>query len=158
MNVTIRRATEADADRINAQLFQVAEIHAAGRPDIFKSGAKKYTDSELIDIINNDATPIFVAVDGGGVVVGYAFCQYKRTRDSNILCDGDSLYIDDLCVDSSARSNYIGTSLYEYVLGVARDNGCARVTLNVWSFNESAMKFYQKLGMKPLKTEMEQIL
>ena len=158
MKVTIRRATKADTDRINALLFQVADVHAKGRPDIFKSGTKKYTDQELINIISDDETPIFVAVDDGGLVVGYAFCVYKRTRGSNILCDGDSLYVDDLCVDEAFRGNHIGTALYDHVLKVAKDSGCARVTLNVWAFNQSAVKFYEKLGMKPLKTEMEHIL
>ena len=158
MNVTIRRATESDAQRINDLLFQVAEIHAAGRPDIFKGGTKKYTDRELIDIISNDETPIFVACDDDGLVVGYAFCIYKRVRGSNLLCDGDSLYIDDLCVDGAFRGNHLGTALYDHVLKAAKYSGCSRVTLNVWAFNQSAVKFYEKLGMKPLKTEMEQIL
>jgi len=32
------------------------------------------------------------------------------------------------------------------------------VTLNVWCCNESAMKFYESLGMKPQKIGMEAIL
>ena len=32
------------------------------------------------------------------------------------------------------------------------------VTLNVWSLNESAMKFYEKCGLKSQKIGMETIL
>ena len=32
------------------------------------------------------------------------------------------------------------------------------VTLNVWHLNESALKFYEKCGMKPLKICMEKIM
>jgi hypothetical protein len=32
------------------------------------------------------------------------------------------------------------------------------VTLNVWRVNPSAEKFYQKMGMEPLKTMMEKRL
>lgn len=59
----IRRAEPKDAERISELLFQVAKIHADGRPDIFKNATKKYSDDELMRIIANDDTPIFVAVD-----------------------------------------------------------------------------------------------
>ena len=39
----IRRAKNEDIDRLNALLYQVQQLHADGRPDIFKKGAKKYT-------------------------------------------------------------------------------------------------------------------
>ena len=32
------------------------------------------------------------------------------------------------------------------------------MTLNVWSLNESAMKFYQAQGLKPQKVGMEVLL
>ena len=39
-----------------------------------------------------------------------------------------------------------------------RKKGCYNVTLNVWSCNEKAMKFYQARGLKPQKIGMEVIL
>ena len=48
--------------------------------------------------------------------------------------------------------------LYEYVLNYAKTQHYYHVTLNVWCLNESAMKFYEKCGMTPLKIMMEQIL
>lgn len=43
----IRKAQEKDIDRINDLLYQVCMIHHNGRPDIFKAGARKYTDRQL---------------------------------------------------------------------------------------------------------------
>ncbi len=79
----IRKAEIGDVDRINALLYQVAQIHYNGRPDIFKNTTKKYSDEELIKIINTDTTPIFVAVDDTGYLLGYAFCIYKFINDNN---------------------------------------------------------------------------
>lgn len=155
--MNIRRAEERDIGRINDLLFQVAKVHSNGRPDIFKSGSKKYTDEELLEIIKNDSTPVFVADDDTGVC-GYAFCIYEITSDSNLLCDMKTLYIDDLCVDENMRGKHIGTLIYEYVLKQAKKNNAYRVTLNVWNFNSSAMHFYEKCGLSPLKTVMEKIL
>lgn len=153
----IRRACENDINGINSLLRQVLEVHHNGRPDIFKSGVKKYTDEELLSIIADDTRPIFVAVENG-VVMGYAFCIFQQHKDNNILTDIKTIYIDDLCVDENIRGKHIGTRLYDYVVDFAKENGCYNVTLNVWSCNEGAMKFYEKRGLKPQKIGMEVIL
>ena len=69
-----------------------------------------------------------------------------------------SLFIDDLCVDQQARGQHIGESLFEHVKKEARKMGCYEVTLNVWSGNTSAEKFYEKMGMKTKERQMEYIL
>lgn len=154
----IRRAKEQDMDGINKLLLQVCLVHHNGRPDLFKYGAKKYTDDELKAIIRDDTRPIFTAVDEEDNVLGYAFCVFQQHIEDNILTDIKTLYIDDLCVDETIRGRHIGRRLYEYVLSYARKSGCYNVTLNVWSCNESAMKFYQACGLTPQKVGMETIL
>ena len=153
----IRRAEIKDIDSLNRLLYQVQTLHAEKRPDIFKLGAKKYTSQELAKIIADDMTPIFV-YEEEGVVMGYAFCIYQITEENDQLYERKVLYIDDLCVDEPYRRKHIGQKLYEYVLETARENGCDRVTLNVWRVNPSAERFYQKMGMQPLKTTMDTIL
>ena len=154
----IRRAKITDMDGLNKLLMQVLMVHHYGRPDLFKPNAKKYTDEELRAIIADDDAPIFVAVDEADEMLGYAFCKFIQHMDNNILTDIKTLYIDDLCVDEDKRGMHIGKQLYEYVLSFAKDCGCYNVTLNVWSCNESAMKFYEKCGLVPQKVGMEVIL
>lgn len=154
----IRRAQEKDMEDINRLLLQVCLVHHKGRPDLFKYGAKKYTDQQLRDLIADDSRPIFVAADENGRVLGYAFCVFQQYPDNNILTDIKTLYIDDLCVDETLRGRHIGRSLYDYVLNYAKESGCYNVTLNVWSCNQGAMKFYESCGLKPQKTGMEVIL
>lgn len=154
----IRRAQEQDMDGINKLLFQVLMVHHNGRPDLFKPGGKKYTDPELKEIIGNNQTPIFVAVDEQEQVQGYAFCIFQQHIDNNILTDIKTLYIDDLCVDENCRGQHIGKQLYEYVLDFARTQGCYNVTLNVWACNDGAKKFYESCGLVPQKIGMEKIL
>lgn len=153
----IRRADIKDTDKIKELLSQVLEVHHKGRPDLFKTGCRKYTDSELHEIIADDMRPIFVA-EIDGTVYGYAFCVITQHINNNILTDIKTLYIDDLCVDENNRGKHIGKALYEAVIAYAKEIGCYNVTLNVWSCNESAMKFYEKCGLKPQKVGMEIIL
>ena len=156
--MNIRKAKTEDIGRINELLYQVASIHQKGRPDIFKPATKKYTDQELIDIINNENSPIFVATDSNGYVLGYAFCAFQITKNSILLKDKKTLYIDDICVDENSRGAHIGKSLYDFVESYAKENGFDNITLNVWSFNQSAYIFYEKCGMSPLKTTMEKTI
>lgn len=153
----IRRAEEKDIPRLDALLLQVNLVHHRGRPDLFRYG-RKYTDEELKSIIHDDARPILVAADEDDTVQGYAFCIFQQHRDSHILTDVRTLYIDDLCVEEKTRGQHIGSLLYRAVLDYARDHGCYNVTLNVWSCNESALRFYESMGLKPQKIGMETIL
>jgi len=155
--ITIRRAVNADAGEINRLLFQVNGVHNQIRPDLFKMGGKKYTDEELQGIIEDDNTPIFVALEGDKLL-GYCFCIFQQHIGHNILTDIRTLYIDDLCVDEACRGKHVGTLLYEHTKQFAKDSGCYNVTLNVWAGNDSAKAFYEKCGLKPQKYGMEEIL
>lgn len=74
----IRRATKNDINGIDKLLLQVLTVHHNGRPDLFKSNARKYNDDELINIINDDTKPVFVATDEQNNVLGYAFCIFQQ--------------------------------------------------------------------------------
>ena len=156
--MTIRKAAAADIGGIGRLLSQVLTVHHGGRPDLFKPNAKKYTDDELLVMLDDKQKPIFVAVDEKNSVVGYAFCVFQQHLHDNILTDIKTLYIDDLCVDETVRGRHIGSQLYDFVLAFARENGCYNVTLNVWACNESALRFYEKCGLVPQKIGMEKIL
>lgn len=157
-NMNIRRAGTKDIPMITDLLGQVCRIHHEGRPDLFKAGARKYTEQQLEDILKDDDRPVFVADDGNGNILGYAFCIFIRHTGDNILTDIKTLYIDDLCVDGKMRGRHIGRALFEAVKAFAKENGCYNLTLNVWNCNAPAMKFYENCGLRPQKTGMETIL
>lgn len=156
--MVIRKAETKDKNRIGELLEQVLGVHHKARPDLFKGGAKKYTDSELEEILCDESRPIFVAEDESGTVLGYSFCIFVQHIGNNILTDIKTLYIDDLCVDERARGKGIGRALYNYVVDYARASGCYNVTLNVWADNTSALGFYEALGLHKQKIGMELVL
>lgn len=113
--MTVRFACEKDIPQMNSLLYQVERVHQQGRPDLFKEGAKKYTDNELKDMLKDKTKPIFAAVDENDVMKGYAFCVFQEHKGDNVLTDIKTLYIDDLCVDENCRGQHIGSALYEEV-------------------------------------------
>lgn len=156
--LSIRPAAAQDIPALDRLLYQVHRVHSSARPDLFRAGAKKYTDDELAAILaDTEHTPVFVAVREDAVV-GYVFCQMQQHPQSRSLTDIRTLYIDDLCVDETARGGHIGTQLYRFTLDYARRRGCYNVTLNVWAGNDGALHFYEAIGMRVQKTGMETIL
>lgn len=158
MSLIIRRAENKDTAKVLDLLHQVLEVHADLRPDLFLSGTTKYTDEELHAIFADDKTPVWVAVNDADEVLGYAFCILEEPVPSNNLRPHRTLYIDDICVDESARGQHVATSLYEHVKVEAKRLGCYNITLNIWAGNTSAEQFYAAMGMKPRKTMLEAIL
>ena len=155
--MNIRRAKDSDLKEINELLAQVDLVHHLIRPDLFNIG-NKYTDEQVLEIIKNDETPVFVAVDENDKAMGYAFCMFKQHLTEEFLTDIKTLYIDDLCVYEHLRGQHVGRALYDYVCNFAKENGCYNITLNVWEGNDGAKHFYESVGMKPQKTGMEMIL
>ncbi len=153
----IRFAEARDVPGILALLRQVGQVHHVGRPDLFRDKAQKYGASQVLAMLGSDTTPILVAVEGEAVL-GYGFCQMKQYRHDPVIADHLSLYIDDLCVDEGCRGQHVGTAIYEEICRYAKMRGCYNVTLNVWSCNPGAMKFYEAMGLQPQKIGMERIL
>lgn len=154
----VRRAERRDIPKILELLVQVDMVHHNGRPDLFKGPATKYNATELAAILEDDTTPVFVCVDESDLPLGHAFCIHQRIENSGVMTDVRTLYIDDICVDEKERGRHIGKTLYDYVIAYAREKGFYNVTLNVWSCNEAALSFYQKMGLVPQKIGMEKIL
>ena len=150
----IRFAEPKDVTGMLALLRQVGRVHHEGRPDIFRSNAQKYSASQVLNLLNSAATPIFVAVEEEKVL-GYGFCIMKDYTQDSVLNPHKSLYIDDLCVDESCRGQNVAKALYDHTCGYAKNLGCAFVSLNVWCGNHRAQRFYEKMGMKARSITME---
>lgn len=156
LNMEIRKARKDDLNGIEKLLVQVNNLHVELRPDIFVPNAVKYDEEKFDALISSDKTPVFVAVDDEGKVIGHLFCSIRDYKQVAVYKDFKTLFIDDLCVDETTRGQGVGKALYEFAIGYAREKGCYDVTLNVWEGNKSARAFYEKweCSRKKLKWNM----
>ena len=152
--MTIRLAETRDIPGMISLLYQVGGVHHDIRPDIFRSGALKYTSEQLEALLQDENKPIFI-FDQDGFVAGYCFCQIRSYDGTGVSTQRKELYIDDLCVDEKSRGRHIGSALYDHAMAYAKEIGCQFLTLNVWCGNEGAMKFYEKAGLTPRNIMME---
>ena len=157
----IRRAGLKDIDGILILLDQIADLHRAGRPDIFKNEGKKYNKDDIEKILENNMHAVFVAIDNSieniNIINGYCFTQFKKPSHP-VLKDITTLHIGDFCVDENLRGTGIGKMLFGAVLDFAKEQNVYNIDLNVWAFNENAVKFYEKLGFTFQKHTMEMIM
>ena len=154
--MTIRLAEKKDIPQIQTLLKDILTLHHTIRPDIFKEEGAKYNPSELEQLLHEPSYSIFVYQEGSDIL-GYLICQLRQPS-SPVLEPIKTLFIDDLCVTSQARGKQIGQKLYQYALDFAREQDCYNLTLDVWADNEGAVRFYERLGLKPQKFIMETLL
>lgn len=150
----IRFAQAKDVSGILALLRQAGRIHHQERPDLFRANAQKYGASQVLNMLNDSDTPIFVAVENDKVL-GYGFCSIKKYQYDPIYTDHSTLFVDDLCVDENHRRQHIGSSLYWEIHRYAKARRCSGITLNTWCCNDGACKFFESLNMRPQTVRME---
>ena len=152
----IRRATQEDIPTILRLLEQVLAVHHQGRPDLFREKGTKYSGPELAQMLGQADAPIFV-LEESGRVAGYLIGQMIKA-DGAAQEPVTTFYVDDLCVDASARGKGIGRQLMEYARDYAAAQGCHNLTLHVWEGNPAAQAFYESMGMKTQYTCLEWVL
>ena len=157
MEIKRCKARDSDADARVTLLAQVGRTHSEGRPDIFCSPLSKHTNESVKKLINDCTGGVLVAETDGRVCGELIYKIFDRA------CDGfwtarKWLYIDDLCVDESARGKGVASALINEAENIARRNDCVSVELNCMAFNTSAIKVYLKAGFTPQKTTYEKIL
>lgn len=77
----------------------------------------------------------------GAALVYYRFSTWK----------GRTLHLEDLIVKEAHRGQGIGEALYRRVMWFAHDRGLKRVAWDVLSWNQGAIRFYERSGATIVK-------
>ena len=146
MNLSIREATLEDLDNGLLEVFiEGYRYHQNGRPDVFAN----LTDEELKDdyIKNLERLTTIVALDNERII-GYLSYAIKKHHKKK-------LDVDQLIVHDGYRGKGIGKMLMDEAYNIAKANGCDRIELNCWLFNENAIAMYEHIGYKRQRTIYE---
>ena len=91
-----------------------------------------------------------------GKILGH-FLYHERATNL-VLMLIKTLFIEDLRITENARGQKIGEQLCHFAEEFAQEIGCYNLTLDVWNDNVAALRFYERLDLKPQQTIMEKIL
>ena len=137
-----------DFDEINVIAKEVHDLHVEFRPDIFKQAEKPISQDYFNSLLANNQ--LYVAKENNRIV-GYIIINPKEsdgfTEDFYIKCK--TIIVEALGVKKEYKSKGIGTQLMKFVIDYVKRNGYTDIELTVSSENTDAIKFYEKLGMRP---------
>ncbi|GFI56278.1 hypothetical protein IMSAG013_01334 [Clostridiales bacterium] len=155
MEKMVRKAVLEDMDALHSLLLHVADCHSSKQSDLFCSGRGAYTRAELLRFMETGDMQIFVSTNEAGTVTGLIICRIKETTNHKVLRNARALWVEDMSVAPSAQKEGYGKMLLDYAKEYGREQGCVRLELNVWAFNENAHAFYLHEGMQEQRHIME---
>lgn len=155
MEYDIRSATVMDLEFIGEQLEETCELHHHGRSEIFKPNGRKYSDQDIIEILEREDVFIDICESDEGIRLGYCIQFLRETDEDGCRFERRTLFIDDIYVITKKRSKGVGKALMYSAKQRAEKLGCAAVELNVWEFNKDAISFYESLGYVPQRRILE---
>lgn len=150
----VRFAKEEDLPQINHIRRQVNDLHAEARPDIFKPGF----DGEIVEVAaaymkREDCSVVVCERDGN--ICGFAMLRDITRPENAYMHARHYLDVDEFGVDASCRRQGVGHEMMQWLRSHAKERGFDRLELNMWSFNEGALAFYEQEGFVTYRRYME---
>lgn len=150
----IRLAEKNDLSQVNEIRRQVHELHVRGRADIFQSEFNKEFENHIYEIYDCEKSDIIVA-DIGGRICGFAVVEFIDKPESLYSLARSFLRVVEFGVDKACRRQGIGTRMFDCIKQIAADKNLDAIELDMWEFNEGALKFYESVGFKTYRRYME---
>ena len=150
----IRLAKKSDLPAVNAIRRQVHLLHAEGRPDIFRRKFGKKLAALMYDRFH-DASGKTIVAEKDGTIVGFAVLEIVDRPKSPYNRARRFLRVTEFGVDKACRREGIGAALLTFVKQYAAKKNFDTVELDVWEFNEGALRFYEAQGFSTYRRYME---
>ena len=152
----VRLAQKTDKPAINELRRQVKLFHTEGNPVFFAPGFPREL-ADYLDIIFAQDNAEVVVAELDGQVVGFACITYVERPGSVFRNPLQYCDIDELGVDERFRRQGIGRAMFDFIKTRAAERGFPRIELNMWEFNDGALKFYESLGFRTYRRYMEYV-
>lgn len=147
-NLEIRKATYNDTElllTIGRQTFFEKFTENNSEENMLKFAAEAYTFEKILSEVNNPNSQFYLATINDQTV-GYLKINFGEAQTE--LQDPQALELERIYVLNEFQGKKIGQMLFEKTLELAKKAAVDYVWLGVWEENKSAIKFYEKNGMK----------
>ena len=150
----VRYAERSELERINEIRSMVNELHVNGRPDIFRPGFTDELQKYIYQKFDSENSNVIAALIDGKIC-GFAMVEYIDRPASPYRLPQRYAVIDELGVDTAYRRRGIASAIVDFCRQEARRKGYDRIELNMWEFNESALRFYEAVGFRTFRRYLE---
>jgi ribosomal protein S18 acetylase RimI-like enzyme len=141
---TIRPATIDDAESVGAMIEEFRSYLTALGDTGLSFGREQYRRDGF------GANPAFkgLIAERGNDMLGYALYAPDYNTDEGRR----TIYLHDLFVRAAFRGQGVGDALMERLAEICRAAGGQSIYWHVWHTNESAMRFYERIGARSIDT------
>jgi ribosomal protein S18 acetylase RimI-like enzyme len=154
MAVEIRATSLEDAGAISALNMDVQQLHADAYPWRFKPpGPRTFTAMDVKELLSRPHYFDLLAVDEG-TPIGYLVVEIVRRPETARQFAHELIYIHEISVRAGARRKGIGRALLDAAKTHGHSLGISLLALDIWSFNEGALRFFQKNGLAPFNVRL----
>jgi ribosomal protein S18 acetylase RimI-like enzyme len=143
--VKIRAAIAPDLDQICALADEIAELHHLHEPEVFAPPDPQRDRAFWLASIEQEDGTMLVA-ERQGRIVGFITARIVATVNASFYRQRITSRIGSIVVSRQHRREGIGTSLIHGIEAWAAARSAVEVRLEVFSFNEDAIRFYAALG------------
>lgn len=134
------------------------EYHQQALPHIFKKPDGSVRTKEFISsIIANEDEVLFVA-EFNDTIIGVIHIRISEAPYIDIMVPRRYAVIDNIVVLNVHRGKGVGKMLMKKAHEWISSKEIKHIELHVWEFNQSAIKFYEKLGYTTASRKMWQLL
>ena len=147
-NIKIIKATQKDTElllTIGRQTFFEKFTENNSEENMLKYAEEAYTFEKIASEVNNPNSQFYLATINNQTA-GYLKINFGEAQTE--LQDPQALELERIYVLNEFQGKKIGQMLFEKTLELAKKAGVNYVWLGVWEENKSAIKFYEKNGMK----------
>lgn len=154
--ICIRAMRASDFDAVRVLFSDLHALHSENRPDIYKAVEEALLPEEFGEMLAVPGLSLVAEVEG--TVAGFCVLSIREQPDTPKLFPRRVAFIEAICVDAAHRRQGIGEGLYREVVSRAKAEGAQSIGLKVRSFNDVALRFYERVGLSIARFEMEERL
>jgi ribosomal protein S18 acetylase RimI-like enzyme len=134
--------------------IEVQRIHAEHHPELFKSDVCPLALHQFYEELLQDENQYIQIAINDRCVVGYIWAELVERKESLFTHPVKRLKINHISVSEQYKNSGIGNSLIAAVEKLAQERHVSEIVLDVWQFNESAIKFFETKGFKVFNINM----
>ena len=146
------KALISDFENIKCIRINTHKMHYDNEPKFFKEEDNFFTFEFFKEKIEKGQ--IFTLTINQELV-GYIIINEVIFENNPMMKDQRILLVEEITVKDKHQNKGYGKELMKRIEEYARENKYTSIELNVWGFNDNAIKFYKKLGMKVSRIKME---
>lgn len=139
----IKRAKLKNYQEIDKILVEIHNYHYEKFPSHFKKIDSFFSHNKFRDILNEEDIEMIIG-EQDNKIIGVCVVKIIQIEETNLIHSRKSILIENLGVIEEYQNRGIATKLLDEVDKIARQKNINYIQLQVWGFNERAIKLYKK--------------